>query len=515
MHIQLSETYTYLQSWIEHLPKQFTNEGKVIYDERNQIRVLTTPDGLNVCVKRYRKPRWLNACIYSYLRLPKAVRAYHNAQRLQTLGVATPEAIGYILCGKGWLTESYLVTRQSTKTHTFYEFRDGNVAGKEDLIAAFAQWVAHMHDKGVLHLDLSPGNILYDKTDDAWQFEVVDINRMRFGTVSSREGCYNLCRLWGKHDFFDILATSYATARNMDKDQCLKWIDKARLRFWKHRSHEHFVTDDSFSIGVIVSTYNNPKWLERVLWSLSCQTHPADEIIVADDGSTPETEQMLAQYTHLLPIKHVWHDDNGFRKTTILNQAVLAAESEYLIFIDQDLIARRDFISQHYRHARPNRFISGGAVLLPETLSNTITQDDICSQRVFDIHWLCAHGMPWRWKMSKLWKSPVACYIMNRLTTTRASWNGGNASTWKKYIIQANGFDTRMRYGAEDREFGQRLENAGIKGYQLRYGTPLLHLFHTRPYRNETDWQANLKIWKYTQQHKLTTTLYGIYKHQH
>ena len=148
--------------------------------------------------------------------------------------------------------------------------------------------------------------------------------------------------------------------------------------------------------------------------------------------------------------------------------------------------------------------------MLPKELSEALTKEDIQTGKAFDISWLKQHGMAWNWKMSKLWRNAFVCRLMNRLTPTKASWNGGNASTWREYIVCANGFDTRMRYGAEDREFGQRLENAGIRGIQLRYGTPLLHLYHERPYRNEEEWNKNKAIWRETRQEKLTKTSYGI-----
>jgi len=185
-------------------------------------------------------------------------------------------------------------------------------------------------------------------------------------------------------------------------------------------------------------------------------------------------------------------------------------KSDYLIFMDQDVIPRRDFISQHYLHAQRGRFVSGGAVLLPKALSEALTQEDIISGRAFDIRWLRAQGMQWNWKMSKLWHNAFVCWLMNRLTPTNASWNGGNVSTWRDYIVQAKGFDRRMRYGAEDREFGQRLENAGIKGIQLRYGAALLHLYHERPYRNEEDVARNKAIWAETKRKGLTQTEYGL-----
>ncbi|MCR5050887.1 MAG: glycosyltransferase [Paludibacteraceae bacterium] len=333
---------------------------------------------------------------------------------------------------------------------------------------------------------------------------------MQFGYVSPRQGCNNLCRLWGKKDFFESLCPIYAADRNISETDCIQWIQTARTRFWKHHSHEHFVTDDTFSVGVIVSTYNNPTWLEKVLWGLKYQTHRSTEIIIADDGSDQRTAALIEQYSTLLPLRHVWHEDHGFRKTEILNKAVTIAQSDYLIFIDQDLIPRKDFISQHYRHAAHGHFVSGGAIMLPEQLSHALSEEDIASGNAFCINWLRQHGMPWNWKMSKLWHNSFVCKVMNWITPTKASWNGGNASTWREYIIRANGFDTRMRYGAEDREFGQRLENAGITGIQLRYGTPLLHLFHKRPYRNEEDFRRNKAIWNETKKQHLTTTQYGI-----
>lgn len=510
MRLEINPKYEAMREWIASVPSVFSQSGEVVYDARNQIRVMQAPDGTEVCVKRYHQPKWLNRIGYTFFRSPKAVRAYNNALTLLSRGIATPEPIAYILCGKGLLEESYLITRKSELKHSFYDFRDGVLVGKETLVQAFARFTANMHQEGVLHLDYSPGNIMYDRVNGEWLFEIVDINRMRFGRVSVKRGCRNFCRLWGKTDLFEVLAPAYAQARHADESRCLRWIVEARRQFWAHHSHEHFITDDTFTVGVIVSTYNNPQWLEKVFWGLKNQTHPANEIIIADDGSDDRTLELIERYRAFLPLKHVWHEDKGFRKTTILNQAVLAAQSDYLIFIDQDLIPRWDFISQHYTHASREHFVSGGAIMIPEVLSNALTEEDIRSGNAFSIGWLRKHGMPWNWKMSKLWRNPWLCNLLNHLTPTNASWNGGNASTWREYILRAKGFDTRMRYGAEDREFGQRLENAGMKGIQLRYGTPLLHLYHQRPYRNEQDWQANRAIWQQTKKEHLITTSYGL-----
>lgn len=501
--IVINPKYESLRNWIESIPSDFSSTGEVIYSARNVIRKVSH-DGQAYCIKRYHIPHGLNRIIYGFFRKPKAIRAYEYAERLKQLGVATPEPVAVLLCDKAnndktarqLIGYSYLVTPMSSLTRNFYEFRDGKTESKEELIRAFARFTAKLHKAGVVHKDYSPGNILFDKVNGEWQFEIVDINRMRFGKVGMRRGCRNFCRLWGKRDFFEILSDEYAKTMGYDPEKCLHEILKGRENFWRHRSTDHFVTDDSFTVGVVISTYNNPRWLERAFWGLMNQSHPANEIIVADDGSGPETQQLIDRYSEFLPLKHVWHEDDGFRKTMILNKAVRAAESEYLIFMDQDLIARRDFISQHCRHARKRRFVSGGAIRMPREVSDRITREDIENCNVFDTAWLAKQGMSWNWKMSKMWKPAWICWIMNHITTAKATWNGGNASTWKSEIDATGGFNEEMRYGAEDREFGTRLERRGVKGIQLRYGAVVMHLWHERPYENAADWARNIKIWK-------------------
>ncbi|MCQ2330084.1 MAG: glycosyltransferase family 2 protein [Paludibacteraceae bacterium] len=509
--IVINDKYEYLRGFVENLPLEFDDFGVVVYKARNEVRIGEV-EGVRLCVKRFRKPNVFNSIIYSFFRKPKAQRAYENGLRLRELAIGTPEVVGYLICGENMIGESYLVTVESRLKRNFYEFRDGKIEGKEDIIREFARFSARIHKAGVLHKDYSPGNILFDNVDGRWEFEVVDINRMKFGSVNMKEACRNFGRLWGKRDFFDVIVKAYAEATGYDEGKCKCEIMKGREIFWRHRSTEHFITDESFSIGVIISTYNNPEWLEKTLWGYLAQTHKADEIIIADDGSSDETRKMIDKYFNLLPIKHIWHEDDGFRKTTILNKAVAEAESDYLIFTDQDLIPRNDFVSQHYRHARKGRFISGGAVKISRETSEQITRQDIVDGKIFSISWLTAHGTKRNGKMRKLWSNRLVCSLMNHLTTTKASWNGGNSSTWREYVLKANGFDTRMRYGAEDREFGQRLENSGIRGIQMRYSLPLIHLWHERPYVNDEDWKRNKAIWKETEKLRKTMTEYGIWK---
>lgn len=267
--------------------------------------------------------------------------------------------------------------------------------------------------------------------------------------------------------------------------------------------------------SIILSTYNSPLWLEKVLWGFLSQTESDFEIVIADDGSKDETRQLIESYQGKFkhPIVHVWHPDNGFQKTIILNKAILQSNSEYLIFTDGDCVPRADFVATHLRFREQGYFLSGGYYKFPMGLSQNLTQEDIFSQRAFDIKWLWKNGLPKSYKNLKLIASKYNLEtLLNRTTATTPSWNGHNASGWKKDILEVNGFDERMEYGAEDREMGDRLWNKGLKSKQIRYSAICVHLDHARGYVREEALKRNREIWSNTKKTKSTYTEFGIIK---
>jgi glycosyltransferase involved in cell wall biosynthesis len=263
-------------------------------------------------------------------------------------------------------------------------------------------------------------------------------------------------------------------------------------------------------IGVIISTYNNPKWLEKVLWGYICQERKADEIVIADDGSTDETRQLLERYKSELPIKHIWHEDRGFQKSEILNKAIIASESEYLIFTDQDCIPREDFISIHEKYAEKGFFLSGGYYKLPMEISNAITRNDVESRDCFRHSWLRSKGLPLKWKSTKLCRWHWWQALMDAITTTKPTWNGMNSSGFREDIVRCNGFNMDMHYGGQDREFGERMWNSGLKSKQIRYKAICLHLDHKRPYKTKDSIEKNLAIRRNTIKSGIVETPNGI-----
>lgn len=267
-------------------------------------------------------------------------------------------------------------------------------------------------------------------------------------------------------------------------------------------------------ISIIISTYNSEAWLEKVLWSYEAQTYKNFEMIIADDGSKQPTLDLIAQMKTEVsyPIIHVWHEDNGFQKSQILNKAILACNTDYILMSDGDCIAREDYVAVHINEREAGYFLSGGYFMLPMSISKLITKDDILSQRCFNVKWLKSHGLKSSFKNNKLTAKGFSSQFLNTVTPTNASWNGHNASGWKNDIISINGFDERMQYGGQDRELGERLFNYGLKSKQIRYSAVCLHLDHPRGYKNQESIDKNLAIRATTKDENLKWTNFGIKK---
>jgi len=265
-------------------------------------------------------------------------------------------------------------------------------------------------------------------------------------------------------------------------------------------------------VSVVFTTYNSPKWLQKVLWGYSVQNYQDFDIVVADDGSTQETWEVLRAFERecVLKVQHIWQQDKGFRKCRVLNKAILQTDSEYIIFTDGDCIPRVDFVGEHVKNAEKGRYLSGSYFKLPMTTSQAITQDNILKQECFDIHWLRKNGLPRFKKTLKLRAPKVIAGVLNNITPTKCNLKGANASAWRSDLIRVNGFDERMQWGGLDRELGVRLVNAGVKPKHVRYNAVCVHLDHSRGYKNSDMVKQNRALRVRNAKEGVVETDYGI-----
>ena len=135
-------------------------------------------------------------------------------------------------------------------------------------------------------------------------------------------------------------------------------------------------------VSLLVTTYNSPRYLELSIRSIFNQRRLPDEILVADDGSGEETRLLVEELAaeSFVPLRHIWHPDKGFRLSAIRNKAIEAANGDYIIQIDGDIILHPAFVLDHMRIARKGSFITGSRVLLTKE-----TTDEIISSGNVDL----------------------------------------------------------------------------------------------------------------------------------
>ena len=249
-------------------------------------------------------------------------------------------------------------------------------------------------------------------------------------------------------------------------------------------------------ISVIVSTYSQPHYLRCALVALGRQSRPPDEILVADDGSTGETADAVSRFAAAatVPVRHVWQEDRGFRKTEILNKAVRAAAGDYLVFIDQDCVAHPDFIREHEAEAEQGHYLNGSLVRLNQRVSGRLTEESILNGNAFSASWLLRQGYRADRRFLRLsLRYSLRCRL-NDMSPTRLYWLGSNSSCFRDDVLAVNGFDNRFTYGFEDADFGNRLEIRGVTAKTVRWTAVVLHLWHERPWWDRTAWDNNRRL---------------------
>ncbi len=266
---------------------------------------------------------------------------------------------------------------------------------------------------------------------------------------------------------------------------------------------------------LIVATYNSPRALILCLASVLRQTVRPGSICIADDGSGPETKAAVEAFAAAhpeLPVRHVWHEDRGFEKAAILNRAIATSSAEFLIFIDGDVLIDPSFIARHVELAARGRFATGSLIRLDEKTTAGVTEADITSGVVFDRGWLRAHGAIDRfgtWLKTMPFPRPVMAFL-DKATPVQRALCGANASLFREDALKVNGFDETIKYGGGDKEFGVRLENAGVRGRHMRYTAPLVHLDHPRGYKDAEKIRRHKAMIAEVRRKKAAWTEHGI-----
>ena len=234
-------------------------------------------------------------------------------------------------------------------------------------------------------------------------------------------------------------------------------------------------------IAVIVTTYNRPDALAAVLEGYLAQTDTDFELLVADDGSTQETADVVRGFQARagFPIRHVWQEDDGFRAAAIRNRALAATTADYIIFTDGDCVPPVAFVAAQRALAEPGWFLSGNRVLLSETFTQRVLQGktQLFAWRKPQLLYAVLRGDINRWL--PFLRLPDWDWLRK---STPQRWEGAktcNLAVWRADLLRVNGLDEAYTgWGLEDSDLVIRLVRAGVRHKSGRFSVPVFHLWH-------------------------------------
>ena len=224
-------------------------------------------------------------------------------------------------------------------------------------------------------------------------------------------------------------------------------------------------------LSLIISTYNRPDLLTKALAGVALQTRLPDEVLIADDGSGKSTRVAVEIWakTRPFPVKHLWQEDRGFRKTVILNKSVVAATGEYLVFTDGDCVPHARYLEDHLAVAEPGFWVQARRSFVGERF---VAQFEPGRTSVF--RWMLTGRITGAAKGIRL---PVP--VVQRDTAQRGII-GCNLAVWREDLLAINGFDEEYSgWGiGEDSDMGTRLYHLGRRRKFVYAHAIVYHLNH-------------------------------------
>lgn len=240
-------------------------------------------------------------------------------------------------------------------------------------------------------------------------------------------------------------------------------------------------------ISVVVATYNREDALDAVLRSLSRQTEQRFEVVVADDGSDAATARLIRRWSARLPVtlKHVRHEDRGFRLAEIRNRAILASAGFYCIFVDGDCLVRPDFVAAHRRLAEPGRFVTGNRVQLSQELTRRILAQKLKAEAWPMRRWVAERVRGGVNRVVPLLRLPLGP-LRKRIGRRWRGAQGCNMAFFRADLERVDGFDAAFTgWGREDSDLFVRLIRDGVLRKDGRLATTVLHLWHPQSDRSQ------------------------------
>jgi glycosyltransferase involved in cell wall biosynthesis len=258
----------------------------------------------------------------------------------------------------------------------------------------------------------------------------------------------------------------------------------------------------SIKCSLITPTYNWPEALELLLLSVKKQSMLPNEVIIADDGSTSETLELIKKHQKDFPVPliHLWHGDNGNQKPAIMNKAIAKAQYEYIIEIDGDIILHKDFVKDHLSMAEEGTYLFGSRVNIQQDHLEELFKNKQVHFNYF------SKGIK---KRNRTLRIPFIANRAKKETKRSSKLRGCNMSFWRTAFIAVNGFNEELvGWGIDDSELIQRMINNGIVGKRIKHKGIVYHIYHKE--QDKSLVHLNLEIEKQMETSRSTYASKGV-----
>jgi GT2 family glycosyltransferase len=235
----------------------------------------------------------------------------------------------------------------------------------------------------------------------------------------------------------------------------------------------------SFTIEVIMAAYNNVQDMGLVLKGYLNQKDKDFSICIADDGSKNAVKALVDEYDKLgLNIRHIWQEDQGFRKAKIVNEAISTSKSKYIILTDNDCIPSTYFIEDYRDILSEGTIIIGRRVDMYTAASDDLRCGRVSLRKLESPSWLIINSLKNHLKRPEM-GIRFPHFILKIWNKKERGAIGANMAVSRQALMEVNGFDNDYKgYGMEDTDLVWRLNKAGYTNKTMLGRCALFHLYH-------------------------------------
>ncbi|QJC53593.1 glycosyltransferase [Paenibacillus albicereus] len=244
-----------------------------------------------------------------------------------------------------------------------------------------------------------------------------------------------------------------------------------------------------YKVSIIIPTYNRKEALHRTLESIEAQSLERDEIqvIVADDGSSDGTEQLLEGWAQRLHLRYVRQEDEGFRAGQARNLGIRAAEAPLCLFVDCGILLGSRAVQAHLdAHEAAGKEVAVIGYIYgfeDESFEESVLQDLAASGVDEALARIRSGGFTDV-------REPLYRELGDDLSAWPAAWVifwSGNVSVRTQTLFRVGLFDEFYRtWGGEDTDLGLALERDGVD-FALSREAESLHYPHKEDESRQAD----------------------------